>query len=265
MKAVAGAFVAVCLIVSPLQAHEFWIAPDNYRLPPDASITGELVQGEHFSGSSMPYYQRRFHRFELRRGDDLVSIKGRDGDDPALDVAALGDGLHVIIHQTKLSLVTYETLEKFEDFLESKRLAWGIEAHRARGLPDKEIREAYFRYAKALVKVGNGRGPDRPEGLPFELVALSNPYSEPDRLRVRLLFKDEPYADADLHLFHRTADGVAESWYKTDAKGEAEIPLAPGEYLLNAVHLQEASEKMTALFGAVWQTLWASLTFEISR
>lgn len=265
MRTFLGALVVAGLWAAPLLAHEFWIAPDAYSVEPETTIKGELIQGENFAGRSMPYHPRRFHRFDLRHADELVPIKGRDGDDPALKAEPLGDGLHVVIHQSKLALVTYDTFGDFRDFLESKRLDWGIDAHRARNLPDKDVREAYFRYAKALIGVGSAKGQDQAEGLPFELVALTNPYTEPQTLRVRLLFKDEPYPDADLHVFHRSDGAVAESWYRTDANGEAEIPLSAGAYLLNAVHLQEASERMTAIFGAVWQTLWASMTFEVSR
>jgi hypothetical protein len=49
---------------------------------------------------------------------------------------------------------------------------------------------------------------------------------------------------------------------RTDAEGIATVPVKSGyTYMLDAVVLREPSDEVAAETGAVYQTLWANLTF----
>lgn len=249
-----------------LKAHEFWIAPEQFQTEPQTAVIIHLREGQKFAGKDISYHSRRFHQFELLSPNSLTPIKSKNDTVPAAKVIFEETGLNILIYQSKLSLVTYDNMDKFESFLKGKHLDWGIEAHKRLGLPGEAIREAYFRYAKALVQVGNAdAGADRLIGMPLELVALDNPYKGQAQWRAQLFYKNEAYADQWVFVFRRDADGVEKSWYKTDAQGIATIPINDGgEFQINAVHLQEASERMNEVFGAHWQTLWASMTFDVT-
>ena len=51
---------------------------------------------------------------------------------------------------------------------------------------------------------------------------------------------------------------------QTNAEGIAIVPVKAGyAYLLDNVLLREPSEALAQETGAVWETLWAALTFEV--
>ena len=96
-----------------------------------------------------------------------------------------------------------------------------------------------------------------------EFIALSNPYTDDltQGMAVQILYQGAPRADAQIEIFDRAPDDeVTITTLQTDAEGRASIPVKPGHsYLLDAVVLREAPKGG----DAVWQTLWAAITFSV--
>ena len=84
---------------------------------------------------------------------------------------------------------------------------------------------------------------------------------------MRLLYQGGPRADAQIEIFERDARGaVTITTLRTDSAGEARIPVKPGhDYLLDAVVLREPAPDLAAEHDAVWETLWAALTFGVPQ
>ena len=103
-------------------------------------------------------------------------------------------------------------------------------------------------------------------GLETEIVALNNPYTDPasEGMRVKVLYQGSVRADAQVEVFEKASDGTVDvALYRTDAEGLAVLPLKPGhEYLVDAVVLRDTGNNDPAA-GAVWHSLWASLTFAV--
>lgn len=251
-------------LAAPAFAHEFWIAPRAYTVAPGDPVIADLRVGSEFVGTAQSYFPQRFERFEVRMGETTRPVEGRLGDIPAMDMALAGTGLAVIVHQTAPLTLQYETRDLFEQFVAHKDLGDVLARHAARGLPELEFREAYSRYAKALVAVGAGQGTDRETGLLTEIVALANPYTDDlsGGLAVRVLYHGTPRADAQVELFARDADGnIAITYHRTDAEGRAVLPVAPAtEYLVDAVVMEDTGNDDPKA-GPVWHSAWASLTF----
>lgn len=131
------------------------------------------------------------------------------------------------------------------------------------------IKEAYTRYAKSLVQAGDGGGRgDRAVGMPLELVAETNPYARPAGadVAVRLLWRDQGYPNAQITVFRKFVGCEATTTtVRTDAGGRAAIPVeSGGRFLLNAVYMMEPSvETRARIRDAAWESLWASLTYEL--
>jgi len=179
-------------------------------------------------------------------------------------VPAAGPGLNVVYHSSPINSLTYATLTKFESFLKGKHLEAAMEVHRARRLPEEGIREVYFRYVKALVAVGDGAGSDGSVGMPYELVALTNPYTGSGDMRFRLLLNGAPVgANVPAYAFHKVGTSVEKIDLRTTAAGEVTLPRAPGAYMVNSVHLTLPSDRLKEATKADWVTLWASLTYEL--
>jgi hypothetical protein len=95
-----------------------------------------------------------------------------------------------------------------------------------------------------------------------ELVALDNPYTS-DEMSVQLLYRGRPLADTQVEVFAKT-DAVEISLIRTDATGVATLALEPGvTYMLDAVILRTPDPTLAAETGAVYETLWANLTFHV--
>ncbi|MGR3496441.1 DUF4198 domain-containing protein [Citreimonas sp.] len=258
---------ALCLAALPLRAHEFWIEPDAFQVPQGEVITARLRNGETFEGTELSAATAKPIRAEAFRGDATVALNTGGLSKPAIALKPAGTGLTTLLYQTEHMVVIYDTLEDFARFAESKDSAWAVEQHREKGLPEETIFEAYARYAKALVAIGDGAGADARRGMEIELVAETNPYTEPtgDGVAVRLYYQGAPLADTQVAVFDRAPDGSVEAReIRTDAEGLATVAVAPGhEYLVDAVVIREPSESIVRAHRAAWESVWASLTFAV--
>lgn len=251
-------------LAGSVQAHEFWLEPLEYRVAPGGKISARALNGQEFVGKEYSYNARGYERSGIFAGSATGKIPGQTGQRPAVQVNAIGPGLNVIYHQSAASTVVYETMEKFESFLRGKRLEATLAEHKARGLPSENIVEGYFRFVKALVAVGDGAGADRAVGMPYELVALTNPYTGSGDMRLQLLYRGKPEANQPVYVFHRRAGKVKEVFLRTDGRGVVSVPRMAGEFQVNAVKIMPAGKALRQRFKAVWQTLWASSVYEIA-
>jgi len=230
-------------------------------------IQGALVNGQNFDGVQASYLPQRFERFSMMLGIAQSDVDNRLGATPALDADPLGEGLHIVSYQSVLSTLDYAEWDKFLSFADHKDFQ-DIEArHDARDLPRIDFGEGYWRYAKTLIGVGHSIGHDFRTGLDVEYVALDNPYTGDvtDGMRVQLYVLDEVRADGQVELFEKAPNGTVEvTLHRTDAQGIATLPVQAGHsYLVDHVYLREPSAELSAEHGIVWETLWASLTFEV--
>ena len=234
-------------------------------------LVADLVNGQQFEGTRLPYLPARTASFVVLHDGRLAPVEARIGDRPALNMAARGDGLHVVAYEATPATVTYDEFAAFLRFADHKDLIGGADAvaaaHRARGLPEDRFTEVYSRYSKTLIGAGSGAGADRRLGLLTELVALDNPFTDDlsDGFRVRLYYDGEVRGGEQVEIYERAPDmAVTVSTVRTDSRGVAVIPVRPGhDYMLDAVVLREPDAALAARFDAVWETLWANLTFSV--
>ncbi|QFU09418.1 Nickel uptake substrate-specific transmembrane region [Rhodobacteraceae bacterium THAF1] len=262
-------FVCVAMsfsaLAAPSSAHEFWIEPLGYMLSPGDTLEATIKVGTEFEGSSYAYLPTNFRRFDLTTGGETAPVPGRIGDRPAVQVPVEEPGLTTLIHVTRDYELTWETWQKFEDFVDHKDGAGVLDTHRAQYEEADGVREVYSRYGKSLVAVGEGAGQDQEYGLTTEIVALENPYTGDlsDGFDIRVLYDGAPRADEQVEIFARNAtDEVTITTTRTNADGVATIDVAPDtEYLLDSVVFREPADDLNPDFAPQWETLWASLTF----
>lgn len=265
----------LCILVSFLfattaSAHEYWLEPPAYVLPADSTVTAGLFNGQIFKGMEFAFLPKNFRRFELAQGDRIEPVKGRLGDIPALAMPPLGEGLHVALYKSSGDMVMYKDMAAFGRFVTHKNFPAALARHADRRLPLQDFREYYTRHAKSLIAVGNGAGQDRAFGMETEIVALKNPYTDDisQGLPVKVLYQASPRADVQVEYFDKNAAGeVVVTLHQTDAEGVALLPVTPGHsYLVDAVVLREpAAGSAATTKGAVWESLWAALTFAMPQ
>lgn len=256
--------VTFALSTAGAKAHEFWLTAEEYTIAPEDTLRVGLRIGSQMKGSSLIYLPNDIARFEVIQGDSARPVEGRLGDNPALVMDGLTDGLAIVVHETDDSSLTYTDFAVFQRFVAHKAFPTALADHAARGLPEKGFKETYRRHAKSLIAVGAGAGADRAVGLGIEIVALANPYTDDLSvgLPVLVLLDGTARADTQVELFQTAPDGtVTITLYRTDAEGRAVLPVQPGmEYLVDNVVLRTLPNDDPAA-GPVWHSDWASLTF----
>jgi len=259
--------LATLLFAGMASAHEYWIEPDIYRLESGANIVAEVKVGADFNGDTYAYFPDNFKSFDVTDVTGKRPIEGRIGDTPAIDIATTSDGLHVLSQYSSTSKLTWESFEEFETFVNLHGLRGVLNAHAQRGLPETGFDEAYTRFVKSLVAVGDGVGQDSYSGMVFELVAMANPYTDDitSGLPVSVLFQGQALPNTQIHIFYQPDPdaNVIKSAVVADEAGLATIPnFGDGEYMINAVHMVIPPAADTERTGIVWHSLWASMTFQ---
>ena len=259
--------LVLSLLATPIAAHEFWIEPTNYQVAAQTNLEADIVNGEEFAGVKLSFLPQRFVNFVLFSGDESARVEGRPGDTPALQQAPVAEGLNIAAYQANNATVDYDTWEKFQNFVDHKDFGDVLSLHQARGLSEDGFKEVYSRHAKALFGVGHSEGADRRVGLETEIVALTNPYTDyvSDGFAVQVYYRNDLRANTQVEVFEKASNGdVTISLYRTDDQGIAVFPVAPGHaYMVDAVVLREPSAQLAERTGAVWETLWANLTFAV--
>lgn len=260
--------VYVLLAIPPgAAAHEFWIEPSRFELAVASKLVADIRVGQYFKGNSGVFIPEKFVSFSLIDPGGARPVTGRLGDLPAVNMPTVREGLHVLAYHSTPESITYSDFGKFEDFAHKEGLDWVLDDHLRRGLAKTGITEAYTRYAKSLIQVGDGAGGDRALGMPLELVAETNPYTDASNtdIVVRLLWHGEGLPDGQISIFYkRESCKTVRTVLHTDAEGRAGIPRRDGgRFLLNSVHMIEPSAGTLQRVDAAWESLWASLTYEL--
>lgn len=261
---------AIALFGIKVSAHEVWIEPTNWTVAPSERLSAQLLNGQEFEGVKLSWNPRSIVRAELWNGDRMSELTGRLGDIPAFNVMSESEGLLTLVYQSTPRTITYTEFSKFEHFLNEKGFAAITQQHAERKLPVTPIKEAYSRFAKALVAAGKGAAADAPRGLELEIIALRNPYTaEPETsLRFEILYQGKALAQNLVTVFERDTEGGVTTFHRTtDVGGFVDFVAKPGaEYLIDTVLIREPDRALVAATrGAVWESLWASLTFKMPK
>ena len=257
----------VALVAAPLllgawtlaPAHEFWVEPSTFSPATGARLDIRLCVGDGFEGWPLARNDRRIEGFRAIGRSGEQPLLGIDGADPAGIARLQTSGGHIVVFESKHSLANMPA-DEFSAYLKEKGLDKILMLREQRGESQRAARDAYSRHAKALIRVGESQEKlvDRAIGLRLELIAA------PDRpghgRNFQLLYEGKPLANV---LVAATLLGAAASdlHARTDQHGRATFSLpAAGAWRIAAVHMLEARDSV----AADWESLWASLTFELS-
>jgi uncharacterized GH25 family protein len=256
-------FVAgIALSRAPAFAHDVWIEPTTFSPQTGETVGVGLRVGQDLVGESLLRDPALVNQFVVVDASGRKPVAGRLGDDPAGALRVALPGLLVIGYRSNPSAVEL-TAEKFNQYVKEEGLD-AVAAWRARrNETGSGVRELFSRAAKSLVLAGpaSDAQSDRPLGFTLELVAERNPYAmrAGQDFPVRLTYEDRPLAGALVVAMNR-ADPSKKLAARTDKDGRVRFRLPQsGMWLIKAVHMVRAP----AGTKADWESLWASLTFEL--
>lgn len=234
-------------------AHDLYLMPRNFRPADGETLTVALHNGDDFPASTAivrlerltaPGFRNLRHESNMTLGEVLIS-----------------SSTSRIIHAKTQPNFIELSGPKFESYLRQEGIQHVLEyraAHGQQALPGREI---YSKYVKSLL---SGANPRHRIGYPIEFLPQADPYTlQPGaKLPVLVLVDGKPAPDLQIESSYllpgqQAVRGIAG---RTDSQGRIEIPLpSAGVYKLHTVLMRPHAE--TA--DADWESLWASLTFEI--
>lgn len=255
--AVLAFFAAASLL-----AHDFWIEPTSFRPEVGSAVGVGLKVGERFRGDPVPRASEKIERFIVSSRSGERDVEGVPGSDPAGVARVAERGYLVVGYRSRHSRVDLPA-DKFEAYLNEEGLQTIVAARAARGQSSLPSTEIYSRCAKAILDAGGAGtvGYDRALGFRLELVPERSPKeaggSRP--MPVRLFYEKKPLPGALVVAMNREEPEKRLS-ARTDDSGRVAFDLARGGvWLVKSVHMVPAPPRS----GADWESLWASLTFEV--
>jgi len=253
---------AIALSRAPVFAHDVWIEPTTFSPEPGQIVGVRLRVGQDLLGDSLLLDPALVNQFVVVDAAGRRPVVRRVGDDPAGLLRVAMPGLLVIGYRSNPS-ATELTAEKFNQYLKEEGLDTVAALRARRNETGASGRELFSRCAKSLVLSGSpseAQG-DRLLGFTLELVAERNPYAirAGQDLPVRLTYQNRPLAGA-LVVAMNSLNPSEKLAARTDNDGRVRFRLRPGGmWLVKAVHMVQAP----AGTNAEWESLWASLTFEL--
>lgn len=261
------AFVTVCtacLGEPKTLAHDLWL------LPPEKAELKKVAFFRANSGSKFPKSDHAPDPAKLKRrmlilpdGSEITAeAAGTDDNSGLLKFEPTHAGIYMVAVETEPKLLKLEA-DEFNNYLVSDGLPHIYQLRRKEGSLDKPARERYSKSPKAIVQVGTDGGGDacRVVGLPLEIVPLRSPFTLKvgDTLRVRVLFRDKPLADAMLGWDVPGEGTLPLGMVRTDSKGEALVPISQtGLMTIRLTHMTRPKETEYE-----WESFWTTLTFRI--
>ena len=241
------------------RAHDFWIEPSTFHPSPGTPVFVGLRVGQDFIGDPVPRLSPFIAAFYVRQSGVDHDVSGADRVDPAGVLRADGGATEIIAYASTGNYIELPP-DRFEDYLKLYGLDDVIASRAHRGESDKSGRERFYRYAKALL-TGDKPSADvaKPLGLDYEIVPDDDPTTRLKPFHGRLLYRGKPMGNSRVvALLHGEPSVRVQTL--SDAQGAVTLPLPrAGIWLIKSVHMERA----WFFSGEDWDSLWASLTFEI--
>jgi uncharacterized GH25 family protein len=261
-------FVAMLLAVSavtPAFAHDFWLQPLHFNIPPKVSTPLTVLVGHG------PYRSRwsgaidRVVLMESYGPNGAVDQKKalhptseKDG-----DFAFDTPGTYVLAFQSNYAESDLPFI-RYNDYIKVEGLTPAIAYRERTKTTQGPGREIYSRRCKALIQVGPPQGAQpwvtTPVGLSLEIIPDKNPYTlAPNQeLPVHVLYEGRPLVGALVKLTNLEFDVRPVAMHLSDAQGRASFSFPrTGTWLLNVIW----TKPITGNPKADFDTTFSSLTF----
>lgn len=256
------AIAGLLVLSASATAHDLWLIPPD-RAATDSTVTIRAHSGMEFPKSEHAPDPAKFAR-RVALGPDQKSIEldaaATDKEAGLLQFRPSKSGIYIVGVETTPKVLTLEA-DKFNSYLVEDGLPHIYLLRVKEKTLDKPGVERYSKSPKALVRVGtNGGGdPTRALGLPLEIVPLKSPFDRKpgDMLPVRVLFRGKLLADANLGWAHANEGELPRGTVRTDAKGEALVPIAKAG--LMTIRLTHMTRPKQAEYE--WESFWTTLTW----
>jgi uncharacterized GH25 family protein len=254
----------ILLLLGVAQAHEFWLLPKKFKYESGEKMTLDFVVGENFEGE---YWDLTKHKVEkvtiynrVSSTDLLQKVMKSNGNN--LEYTFNNVGTHLIALESDNAYIELEA-EKFDEYLVEDGLDYIKEERLKRGEQNKPSRELYSRYAKLLVQVGDKTDDTfkKSAGMKMEIIPSQNPYDlkSGDYMECKVLYRGNPQPHTLVKVWSHVGNRVFLQNIYTESDGAIRFPISnKGAWMVSSVKMIRSNSPK-----AEWESMWASLVFEI--
>jgi uncharacterized GH25 family protein len=265
----------VLIAASFVGAHDLWLVPAQFSVAPGARVAVMLNTGDTFPISEGAVKPERIEHAALISADSSTPLATfrTESNSTVADVIAPSKEGGAIVEVVLKPIATKQPRASFDEFVKHEGLD-AIASQLARTSERRaEERRTYAKYAKTLLRVGNGKDAaklyQKPLGHRLEIVAEADPFSlrPGGKLPVRLLFDGKPLAGARIVIGSTATATATQSnipGLRTDSQGRADLQLdktGGGVHYIHALHMIPA----TVRTDVEWESFWATLTFGVGK
>jgi uncharacterized GH25 family protein len=260
--------LALLVLLIPLAAaaHEFWMLPKAFVVPPGGTTSLTMASGEDFRGAKVTFSSSvvaALRQLSPGHTTDLRPQVPDKGELRELRVVLREAGTHVIAFDTQPSSIVLPA-EKFNSYLGDEGLDLILRKRRAAGQENTEGRERFRRNIKTMIQAGDRADGNyaRRTGQRLEIIPLANPFTkrQGEALGFQVIFDGKPLARALVQAWHKQGSQTSIIKTKTDARGRTSVKLPlPGAWMISVVHMVPAKDST----GHDWDSYWGNLTFAL--
>lgn len=252
------------LTPGPAEALDLWIVPGKFVLRPGERVRVFVNSGDDFPESVALIGEHRVKSFNLHTATERAPVRGLTVDGRSLtgEITAPESGTVVLALGVEPRVVRLKAKD-FNDYLKADGLPQILAQREALGEKDLPVVERYSKWAKAIMKIGDGFSPawSEPVGDDLEIMPEKNPYDlragEP--LAVTVLYEGKPL-DGVTVSGGRAGGSRGDVTGVTGADGRVSLTLRePGRWYIRTIHMIRLEDDPTIQ----WESFWATLTFEV--
>jgi hypothetical protein len=256
------ASMALLALGTPAGAHDLWLVSEPRAIAAGAEIRLLAQTGMKFPDSLSAVKPERLDGAFVVDASGRRELESGTVSGKSLAFAARFDspGVAVAAASVKPNFIHIKAAD-FNEYLKLDGLPQILDERKAKGQLAVDGREMYAKFAKAILRVGEG-GPEalatKPVGLRIEIVPLADPFgSTGGTLPVQVLFEGRPLEGVFVYrLFQgekEYVDGV-----RTDGEGKSALPIdKPGLWSLHCIYMRPYADRKRA----DWESFFATLSF----
>lgn len=257
-------FFAALLFAASISAHDTWLIPDEFSVPPNTALTLDLTSGMEFPKLDVGPKPERVESAKCRLAGKTFDIMNKVAAPNSLqfkaDLAEVGAATFwVQLPPRSLEIKPEEVKEYLDevDAPEALRKQWAE-------MKPQRWRESYTKHPKTFARVGQPQG-DRSWGEPVGMFLEIVPEVDPTALKagddfpVRVLKDGKPFAGFSLNAL--SAGGGKGATRRTDSAGRATFRIdKAGPWLLRGTDIRRSTKP-----NIDWESHFATLTFEAAK
>lgn len=266
MKNMVKTICLVCfftLLGGLLQAHEFWIQPENFFLKPGDSVKAVFMIGEQFTGEKWKGDRRRISSLQLHSGHKVTALEELvKDDDPVLTLSLKEEGTHLLAMESTNAFIRMDGTT-FTEYLQEDGLDEILSLRKKDNTQADSASELYSRHTKLLIQVGEKKNFTFKKECShiLEILPEQNPYSvgKGGRVKFKVLFQGKPLFGAKVRIWNRYNYRTTLQNIYAQQDGTVETHLSnPGAWMVSVVKMVPSKDPQ-----AQWQSYWASLVFGV--